>query len=161
MTIREATTADAPEILAMVRELAEYERSADEVQASTADLERALFSPAPAVHCHVVEDAQGLAGFALWFVTFSTWTGRHGIYLEDLYVRPGQRGQGYGRALLAQLAHVCVDRDYRRLEWSVLDWNVDAIGFYRRLGSQTKDGWTVHRLHGSALVELAASAPPR
>jgi GNAT superfamily N-acetyltransferase len=162
--IRPARPDDVPDILAMVRELAEYERSADEVQATeqmVADLLFGTNTPGgtPAAFCHVAEsgssDRTPLAGMALWFLNASTWTGRHGIYLEDLYVRPEFRGQGIGQALMAELAAICIDRGYARLEWWVLDWNEDAIAFYERLGARPMDEWTVHRLTGAALRELA------
>lgn len=155
--IRPAQPADVPDILAMIRELAEYERAADEVQASQEGLASALFGPAPAVYALVVEGELGqpLLGFALYFLNFSTWLGRHGIYLEDLYVRPAARGQGHGRALLQALARICVDRGYGRLEWWVLDWNEPALGFYRSIGAVPMDEWTVHRVTGPTLRALA------
>ena len=147
-TVRPATPADVPEILAMVRELADYERAGHEVEASVEQLTALLFggnlegvaattpSGVPAAYAHVVDHPDpaagtALGGFALWFLNTSTWTGTHGIYLEDLYVRPTLRGTGYGTRLLETLAGVCVDRGYRRLEWWVLDWNEPALGFYR------------------------------
>ena len=101
-----------------------------------------------------------MVGFALWFISYSTWAGRHGIYLEDLYVTPRRRGQGHGKALLAELARICVQRGYRRLEWWVLDWNTRARGFYASLGATAMDQWTVHRLTGPALTALASLTPP-
>ncbi len=139
----------------MVRELAEYERAAHLVDSDEDRFRTALFGPEPKVFAHVAEHEDAIAGFALWFVNFSTWTGRHGIYLEDLYVRPGFRGHGYGRALLAELAAVAVDRGYQRLEWSVLDWNAPAIDFYRSLGAAPMDEWSVWRIAGAALPALA------
>ena len=164
--VRAARASDVPEILALVCELAEYERARDEVLATEADLAALLFgantpSGAPAAYCHVIEadpDSGRLAGFALWFLNASTWLGRHGVYLEDLFVRPEFRGRGYGQALMAELAALCVERGYGRLEWWVLDWNTDAIGFYDSLGARPMDEWTVHRLTGSALTGLAAGA---
>jgi GNAT superfamily N-acetyltransferase len=153
--IRTATPADVPEIHAMVRELAEYEKALPEAKATVEQLHDALFAEHPAVFAHVAEDDQGrVVGFALWFRNFSTWTGTHGIYLEDLYVRPDVRGQGHGKALLAELARTCVDRGYGRLEWSVLDWNAPSIAFYRALGAEPMDEWTVHRLAGEPLRSL-------
>jgi GNAT superfamily N-acetyltransferase len=140
----------------MVRELAEYERALHEVQATDTAMREALFGERPAAYCHVVEHGGELAGFALWFLSFSTWLGRHGIYLEDLYVRPGLRGHGYGRALLRELARTCLDRGYGRLEWSVLDWNAPAIGFYRSVGATPMSEWTVQRVTGTPLQRLAA-----
>ena len=174
-TIRPATPADVPEILALVRELADYERSAQEVVATTDQLTALLFggtvegvasttpNGAPAAYAHVVEhpDPQrgtSLGAFALWFLNTSTWTGTHGVYLEDLYVRPELRGTGYGTRLLATLAQVCLERGYRRLEWWVLDWNEPALGFYRSIGAVPMDEWTVHRVTGDDLSRLAAGA---
>ena len=168
-TVRQARPEDVPEILALVRELAEYERSAHEVLATQEMLADLLFgsntpSGAPAAHCHVVQapddtaDVPGLAGMALWFLNASTWTGRHGIYLEDLYVRPAFRGLGLGQALMGHLAQICVEHGYARLEWWVLDWNTPAIDFYRSLGAQPMDEWTVHRISGAELTMLAQRA---
>jgi GNAT superfamily N-acetyltransferase len=161
--VRPAEPADVPAILALIRDLAEYERAVHEVVATEDLLREALFADAPRAHALVVDDPQGeynLAGFALYFLNFSTWTGRHGIYLEDLYVRPERRGGGYGHALLQRLAALCVDRGYTRLEWSVLDWNEPALGFYRSLGAEAMDEWTVHRVAGDTLAQLATSTPP-
>jgi GNAT superfamily N-acetyltransferase len=159
--IRPARPADVAELRRLVGELAEYERSADQVLMTEDDLRRSLFGDQPAVFAHVAEHEGAVAGFALWFVNYSTWTGRHGIYLEDLYVSPELRGHGYGRALLAELARICVERGYGRLEWSVLDWNEPAIGFYESLGAVAMDEWTVHRMTGPALSALADGAPER
>ena len=154
--IRPAKPEDVAEIHAMVRELAEYEKALDEAKATPQHLQDALFGANPRVFAHIAEDDYGtVVGFALWFLNFSTWTGAHGIYLEDLYVRPSARGTGYGKALLAQLARVCVERGYTRLEWSVLDWNAPAIAVYRSQGAVPMDEWTVHRLTGDALREMA------
>jgi len=153
--IRRARPADGPAICGLIRDLAEYERSADQVTSTLQDLDRALFGPEPALFAHVAEHDGQIAGFALWFLNYSTWVGRHGIYLEDLYVRPELRGAGYGRQLLAELAALCVERGYGRLEWSVLDWNEPARGFYERLGAEPMDEWTVHRISGTALQALA------
>jgi GNAT superfamily N-acetyltransferase len=157
--IRPARPADVADIHRLIRELAEYERSAGQVVAAEDDLRRALFGEQPAVFALIAEHEGAVAGFALWFLSYSTWTGRHGIYLEDLYVTPGLRGHGYGRALLAELARICVERGYGRLEWSVLDWNAPAIGFYAALGAVPMDEWTVNRLTGPALLALADRAP--
>lgn len=157
--IRPATPADVPVIHALIRELAEYEKALDEVRATPEQLAEALFGERPAVFAHLAEDADGeVVGFALWFLSFSTWRGVHGIHLEDLYVRPEARGAGHGRALLAELARLCVARGYARLEWSVLDWNEPAIGFYEALGARPQDGWTVYRLTDEPLKALAATA---
>ncbi|HSV68083.1 MAG TPA: GNAT family N-acetyltransferase [Mycobacteriales bacterium] len=154
--IRPAGPPDVPAIVSMIGELADYERALADVEVTTDQLARALFGPAPAVFAHVAADADGEAvGFALWFLSFSTWAGTHGIYLEDLYVRPAHRGSGLGRALLAELARICVRRGYRRLEWWVLDWNTPALGFYRSVGAVPMAEWTVHRLAGADLADLA------
>ncbi|MEV6050350.1 GNAT family N-acetyltransferase [Streptomyces sp. NPDC052107] len=156
--IRTAIPADIPVIHALIRELAEYEKAPDEARATQEQLREALFGERPAAFAHMaVDDATGEAvGFALWFLNFSTWRGVHGIYLEDLYVRPGARGGGHGRALLTELARICVERGYGRLEWSVLDWNRPAIGFYEALGARPQDEWTVYRLTDEALAALGS-----
>ena len=156
LRIRPAAPADAALVLALVRELAEYERLSDEVDATEAMIAAALFGSNPRAFCDIAEWDGEAAGFALWFYSFSTFRGRHGIYLEDLFVRPAHRGRGIGRALFAGLARRCVAEGLPRLEWSVLDWNEPALGFYRRLGAESLDGWTVHRLSGAALQALAA-----
>ncbi|AXG82737.1 GNAT family N-acetyltransferase [Streptomyces paludis] len=156
--IRTATPADVPVIHAMVRELAEYEKALHEARATEAQLHEALFGDRPAAYAHIAETDDGEpAGFALWFLNFSTWRGVHGIYLEDLYVRPDRRGGGHGKALLAELARICVERGYERLEWSVLDWNEPSIAFYRALGALPQDEWTVFRLTDEALVRLGGA----
>ncbi len=159
--IRPARPDDVPVIHALVRELAEYEKEPEAVVATEQDLRTALFGPDAAVFAHVAqEDGDGaVVGFALWFRNYSTWTGRHGVYLEDLYVRPQARGRGHGLALLRTLARICVERGYTRLEWSVLDWNEPSIRFYESLGSRPMDGWTVRRLDGGALDALGSEGP--
>ncbi|KUM92794.1 GCN5 family acetyltransferase [Streptomyces cellostaticus] len=154
--IRTATPADIPVIHALIRELAEYEKAPQEARASEEQLREALFGERPAAFAHIaVEEGSGEpVGFALWFLNFSTWRGVHGIYLEDLYVRPSARGGGHGRALLTELARICVARGYERLEWSVLNWNRPAIGFYEALGARPQDEWTVYRLTDDALTGL-------
>ncbi|MER6731327.1 GNAT family N-acetyltransferase [Streptomyces puniciscabiei] len=156
--IRTAIPADVPVIHALIRELAEYEKAPQEARATQEQLREALFGERPAAFAHLaVDDATGQAvGFALWFLNFSTWRGVHGIYLEDLYVRPSARGGGHGRALLTELARICVERGYGRLEWSVLDWNRPAIGFYEALGARPQDEWTVYRLTDEALAALGS-----
>jgi GNAT superfamily N-acetyltransferase len=156
--IRSATTDDVPAVLAMVRELAEYEHARNEALATEAQLRAALFGEHPAVFAHIAEDDETgeAVGFALWFLNFSTWQGKHGIYLEDLYVRPYARGGGHGRALLARLAQIAVERGYGRVEWSVLDWNEPSIGFYKSLGAVPMDEWTGFRLTGDALDSLGS-----
>ncbi|MDP4689855.1 MAG: GNAT family N-acetyltransferase [Candidatus Nanopelagicales bacterium] len=156
MSIRPALPSDVPDILAMIRELAEYERALDEVAATEDLLDAALFGPDPAVFALIAETPDGtVVGFALWFRNFSTWLGRHGVYLEDLYVRPAYRGEGYGKALLVELARICRDRGYGRLEWWVLDWNEPALQFYRSIGALAMDEWTVQRVTGQTLRDLA------
>ncbi|MFF8607920.1 GNAT family N-acetyltransferase [Streptomyces sp. NPDC015346] len=153
--IRTATPDDVPVIHAMVRELAEYEKALDEARATEEQLREALFGEHPAAFAHIAETDEGeVAGFALWFLNFSTWRGVHGIYLEDLYVRPSMRGGGHGKALLRELARICVERGYERLEWSVLDWNTPSINFYKSLGARPQDEWTVYRLTDEALASL-------
>ena len=142
----------------MIRELAEYEREPNAVVATEAMLHEALFGDSPAVFGLIAEDEGVTVGFALWFLNFSTWLGRHGIYLEDLYVRPEHRGSGHVKALLAELASICVERGYGRFEWWVLDWNTPAIEFYRSIGADPMDEWTVQRVAGDALTDLAAQA---
>lgn len=142
----------------MIRELAEYEREPDAVEATESMLHDALFAPTPQVFAHIAEANHAPVGFALWYVTYSTWTGRHGMWLEDLYVRPDQRGSGIGKELLARLAAICITRNYTRLEWWVLNWNAPAIGFYDSLEAHSMDEWTVRRLDNSALQRLAATS---
>jgi GNAT superfamily N-acetyltransferase len=153
--IRAATPTDIPTILELIGELAAYEREPDAVEATEQMIRTALFGASPVASCHVAELDGEVVGFALWYVTFSTWRGLAGLWLEDLFVRPAARGHGFGKALLQQLAAVCVERGYARFEWWVLDWNVDAQGFYRSLGARPEDEWTVWRLDGPALTQLA------
>ena len=151
--VRRVREEDVPAVLALVQGLAEYERL-EGGSMTEGQLRDALFGPAPALFAHVADVDGEIAGCALWFLSFSTLRGRHGIYLEDLFVRPERRGLGLGRALLAALARECVERGYARLEWSVLDWNEPAIGFYRALGAEPMSGWTVYRLAGEPLRAL-------
>ena len=153
--IRPAIPADARLVLELVRELAEYERLLHEVVADEAMLAQALFGDAPRVFCDIVETGGQAAGLSLWFYSFSTFAGRHGIYLEDLFVRPAFRGQGLGKALLARLAQRCLDGNLARLEWSVLDWNAPSIAFYQAQGAQMLDEWTRARISGVDLARLA------
>lgn len=154
--IRTATPADVPVMHAMIHELADYEKAPHEAKATEQQLTDALFGERPAAYAHVaVDESTGEpVGFALWFLNFSTWRGVQGIYLEDLYVRPEHRGAGHGKALLTELARICVQRGYERLEWSVLDWNEPSIQFYRSLGARPQDEWTVYRLTEDALTAL-------
>jgi GNAT superfamily N-acetyltransferase len=153
--IRPATPRDCGLILGFVRELAEYEREPDAVVATEQDLQRVLFGDDARVECLVAEVAGEPAGIALYFYNFSTWTGRYGIYLEDLYVTPGHRGRGAGLALLRHLAGIAVDRGCARFEWSVLDWNQPAIDFYESCGARPMREWVGYRLDGDALRDFA------
>jgi GNAT superfamily N-acetyltransferase len=156
--IRPATPADVPIILRFVRELAEYEREPDAVEATEAMLHEALFGERPAAEA-VIAEAEGTPiGFALFFHNFSTWKGRSGLYLEDLYVTPAARGSGTGKALLRHLAGIALDRGCARFEWAVLDWNTPAIDFYRAMGAVAMEEWTVQRVDGDALARLAGRA---
>ncbi|MCX4526557.1 GNAT family N-acetyltransferase [Streptomyces sp. NBC_01551] len=153
--IRMAEVSDVPVIHAMVRELAEYEKVPHEARATPEQLREALFGERPAAFAHIAESESGeVVGFSVWFLNFSTWRGVQGIYLEDLYVRPGARGGGYGKALLTKLARICVERGYERLEWAVLNWNAPSIAFYEGLGARAQDEWSVYRLTDEALGEL-------
>jgi GNAT superfamily N-acetyltransferase len=157
VSIRPVRPDDVPAVCRLVRELAAYERAEHEALMTDEQLHTALFGAAPALFGHVAETPDGeVAGFALWFLTFSTWRGTHGIHLEDLFVSPDHRGTGLGRELLRTLAQECVDRGYARLEWSVLDWNTPSIEFYRAAGALPMDGWSVFRLTDDALTRFAA-----
>jgi GNAT superfamily N-acetyltransferase len=147
---------DVPTVVRFVHELAEYEREPESCLLTADQLHAALFAEHPAVFGHVAEVDGVLAATALWFTTFSTWTGVHGMHLEDLYVSPSHRRLGLARALLARLAAVCVERGWARLEWAVLDWNTPALDFYATLSSTPQDGWTTHRVDAAALTDLAA-----
>ena len=157
VVVRVATIADAPLILEFVRDLAEYERLLHEVEMTEADVRRDLFGENPRAFCEIAEHNGRPVGFALWFYNYSTFRGRAGIYLEDLFVEPEARGVGAGKALLRRLAQRCVEADLGRLEWAVLNWNAPSIAFYDSLGASAKDDWTVRRLDGEALQALAAS----
>jgi len=152
--IRRITPSDVERVVTLVHELADYEKAADQCHLTSADLRAALFGPSPALFGHVAELDGEVVGFALWFLSFSTWRGVYGLYLEDLFVRPAHRGSGLGRALVVTLARECVERGYARFEWSVLDWNAPAIGFYESLGATPVDGWTRYRLADDALTAL-------
>ena len=154
-TIRPAVPADAKLVIELVRELADYERLLHELVADEAMLAQALFGVAPKVFCDIAEWRGEPVGLALWYYSFSTFAGRHGIYLEDLFVRPAHRGFGLGKALLAGLAQRCINENLARLEWSVLDWNAPAIDFYTSQGAQMLDGWTRARISDAALARLA------
>jgi GNAT superfamily N-acetyltransferase len=153
--IRDATEADLPVILQLIRELAEYERAPDQVVATVASLREALFGPDPAAEVILGEEMGEPTSFALFFHNFSTWNGRRGLYLEDLFVRPALRGKGYGRALLVRLAQIARERGCARMEWAVLDWNTPAIEFYRKLGARPNNEWTIFRLTQEGIAALA------
>jgi len=154
-----AVRGDAPVIVQLIRELAEYERLLPEVRITIADVERDLFGSRPYAEAAVARVADEPIGFALWFHNYSTFAGRPGLYLEDLFVRPAFRGCGYGEALLRYLARLALERGCARFEWSVLDWNTPAIAFYRKLGAVALDDWTVQRVTGDALRALASGRP--
>ncbi|MDG3013025.1 GNAT family N-acetyltransferase [Speluncibacter jeojiensis] len=162
--IRRVQIEDVPAIVDLIYGLAEYEKLRHECTVTPEQIEAALFGPNPAVFGHVAVEAtpdaarEEVVGMALWFLSFSTWDGVHGIYLEDLYVRPDRRGGGHGTALLAALARECVTHGYTRLGWEVLDWNEPSIGFYRSIGARSRDEWTNFRLTGAELAALAERA---
>jgi GNAT superfamily N-acetyltransferase len=160
MSVRPVRPDDVPAVVALVRELADYEKALHEVRLTEEQLTAVLFGDSPALFGHVAVADDGVApgeivGIALWFLNFSTWRGTHGIYLEDLYVAPQHRGAGLGRELLRTLAAVCVERGYSRLEWSVLDWNTPSIEFYKAAGAIPMDEWTIFRLTDEALTDFA------
>jgi GNAT superfamily N-acetyltransferase len=157
-TIRPAHPEDVPAVVAMVHELADFERAPDQCHLTAEQLRTAMFGPQATVSGHVAVDVQDAPiGFALWFLNFSTWEGINGLYLEDLYVRPSARGTGAGGALLATLAAICVERGYKRLEWVMLDWN-PAAAFYASIGATVTESWLPYRLSGPALERLAERA---
>ena len=158
LTIPRARPDKAGLVFSLVRELAEYEKLLHEVHASEADIADALFGANPRLYCDIAEWNGEPAGFAVWFVNFSTFAGRHGIYLEDLFVRPALRGKGIGKALLVHLAKECRANGWARLQWSVLDWNAPSIAFYKSLGAELMDEWTICRVSGPALDMLAEGA---
>jgi GNAT superfamily N-acetyltransferase len=155
LNIRRARLGDTGLVLSLLRELAEYEKLLHEVEATEADIGAALFADNPVVFCEIAEWHGEPVGLAVWFLNFSTFSGRPGIYLEDLFVRPAQRRKGIGKALLAHLAKACVANGWSRLQWSVLDWNTPAIEFYKSLGTVLMDEWTMCRLSGPPLAALA------
>ena len=157
--IRRARPTETGLVLSLIRELAKYEKLLHEVEATEAMIDAALFGDNPLLFCEIAEWNGEPAGFAVWFVNFSTFSGRSGIYLEDLFVRPAYRGKGIGKALLAYLAKLCVEKGWARLQWSVLDWNAPSIAFYKSLGAVMMDEWTVCRVNGPALAALAKAAP--
>ncbi len=155
VTIVQATERDAPIILQMIKDLAEYERMSDQVTATEQSLRATLFGSRPSAEVVIAKAGDTPAGFALFFHNYSTFVGKPGLYLEDLFVRPEWRGHGIGRALLSHLAKITIERDCGRFEWSVLDWNEPAIGFYKKLGAVPMEDWTIFRITGDALQRLA------
>ena len=159
MQIRPAAIADTDEILALIYELALYEKAPDEAKATREQIIESFFSDDPKVFCDLVEVDGAIAGCAIWFLNYSTWQGKHGIYLEDLFIRPQYRARGYGKAMLQHLAAICAQRGYGRFQWWVLDWNTPSIEFYKSLGAVAMDEWTVYRVSEAALTQLATAAP--
>ena len=155
MTIRPAAIADTEEMLALIYELALYEKAPEEAKATADQIKESFFGENPQVFCEIVEVDGEIAGFAIWFLNYSTWLGKHGIYLEDLFIRPQFRGKGFGKALLKHLAAICEKRGYGRFQWWVLNWNEPSIEFYTSLGAVAMDEWTIYRVSGGALTELA------
>ena len=154
MKIRPAEREEVGAVLQLIHDLAHYEKAPNEVEATEKELLSTIFSEDPKVFCDVVEVDGDIAGMAIWFLNYSTWQGKHGIYLEDLFIKPEYRGRGYGKALLQHLARICDEQGYGRFQWWVLDWNSPAIEFYRSLGAVAMDEWTVYRVSGQALKEL-------
>lgn len=156
--IRVAVKADAPKILQLIRDLALYEKAPQEAVATLEQIEQTIFSDKPSAFAHVAEANGEVVGISIWFLNYSTWLGKPGIYLEDLYVDPAHRGKGLGLALLKELASICSERGYERLQWWVLDWNEPSIEFYKSLGAVPMDEWTVYRVSGDALKKLATNS---
>lgn len=159
LTIREATPADVPLVLAYIAELADYERAPEKAVAKAEDLHRHLFGPSPLIFCELAQWDGKDAGFALYFFNFSTWEGKPGLYLEDLFVRPAFRSHGIGKALLKRLARIAVERGCTRYVWQVLDWNTPSIAFYKAMGARVMHDWLTCRVEGEALQQLAEGAP--
>lgn len=159
INIRRARKGEVGLIHSLICELADYEKLLHEVEATEEMIDSALFGDNPRLFCEIAEWNREVVGFAVWFYEFSTFSGRSGMYLEDLFVRPAHRGKGIGKALLAYLARLCLDNGWARLQWAVLDWNTPSIAFYKSLGAVLKDEWTVCRLTGPALAELAKAVP--
>lgn len=153
--VRSATITDLPDIFKFIHALAEYEKALNEVLLSIDDLEQSFFGENPQVYCLLSQEADVVTGIAIWHLNYSTWRGKHGLYLEDLFVDPKYRGAGHGKALLVRLAQICVERGYPRFQWWVLDWNESAIEFYKSFGAVAMDEWTVFRLSGDPLKKLA------
>jgi diamine N-acetyltransferase len=159
LAIRVARPADGALIFALVRELADYEKLSADVEATQDAISAALFAPQPRLFCDIAEWKSEAAGFATWFLNYSTFRGSHGIYIEDLFVRPAYRGRGIGKGLMASLARRCIDQGYGRCEWAVLGWNAPSIAFYKSIGAQLRDDWRLCRLSGPALKTFAQAAP--
>jgi len=159
--VRPAARADAALVFALVCELADYEQLTQDVDATSETLAAALFCPNPRVFCDIAEHQGEAVGLVIWFYTFSTFRGRHGIWVEDIFVRPAFRGRGIGKALLAELARRCAGEGLARLEWSVLDWNEPSIAFYKAMGARMMDEWTICRLEGDSQQKLGRSGPQR
>jgi GNAT superfamily N-acetyltransferase len=160
LSIRAARPDDSALIFALVCELADYEHLQHEVDATPEEIAAALFAPEPRLFCDIAEWDGDPAGFAVWFLNFSTFRGRYGLYLEDLYVRPQMRGRGIGKALMLRLARHCVERKLARFEWTVLDWNAPSIAFYKSIGAQVMEEWKICRLSGAALAGFAHNGAP-
>jgi GNAT superfamily N-acetyltransferase len=154
LKIRPAKREEVGDVLQLIQDLATYEKAPDQVEASEDDLLNTIFAKEPRVFCDLVEVDGQIAGMAIWFLNYSTWQAKHGIYLEDLYIKPEFRARGYGKALLKHLAQICDKEGYGRLQWWVLDWNSPAIEFYRSFGAEAMDEWTVYRTSGQALKDL-------
>ena len=154
MKIRPAKREEVGDVLQLIQDLATYEKAPEQVEASKDDLLNTIFAKEPRVFCDLVEVDGQIAGMAIWFLNYSTWQAKHGIYLEDLYIKPEFRARGYGKALLKHLAQICDKEGYGRLQWWVLDWNSPAIEFYRSFGAEAMDEWTVYRTSGLALKNL-------
>ena len=158
MQIRLASPGDEEDIHRLIYELAVYEKAPEEMVATVAQIRDSLFTNQNVAHCHIAEIDGKIVGIALWFLNYSTWLGKPGIYLEDLFVQPQHRGLGIGRGFMKVLAELCVERGYERLQWWVLDWNTTAIDFYKSIGAEAMDEWTVFRLSGEALKKFARPA---
>ena len=154
MKIRQARKEEVGIVMQLIHDLAHYEKAPDEVEATEKELLTTIFAEEPRVFCDLVEVDGDIAGMAIWFLNYSTWQGKHGIYLEDLFIKPEFRGRGFGKALLQHLARICEEKGYGRFQWWVLDWNSPAIEFYRSLGAVAMDEWTVYRVSGEALKDL-------
>ena len=154
--IRVAVKEDGPRILQLIKDLAKYEKAPLEAKATLEQIEETIFSANPSAFCHVAEVDGEVIGIAIWFLNYSTWLGKPGMYLEDLFVDPNYRGQGHGMAFLKTLAKICVERGYERFQWWVLDWNEPSIEFYKSIGAVPMDEWTVFRVSGEALKKLGS-----